>query len=262
MTERLPTDAAQLFVVTGLPGSGKQRFAAFLSEHLDLKEWRDDENNADDSGFFAIDRGIQPPFQAFEEPEGYSCRVLCVVDARSEPPRTEGQWVYQRLDSLLQSSDALVLAFADEVSLLDHNRWSLFIKHNYPDIKVLRWGRHGLDSMQFLSPPMNLQDKLQHWQAAQMQVLHFQLGKVVLDHLVMVLDNARRSLGMQIYRAKGVFHTLEYENLVALEAGVERIDTYAADNQDFDQSGLGKLCLQGIDLDSSWLESMLHACRV
>ncbi|WP_319379866.1 GTP-binding protein [Thiomicrorhabdus sp.] len=260
MTDRRLEDLAELYWITGLPGSGKGRFGSFLRKEYGLNEAFGKLSVAKSKPSFVIDRGEEGFLERLDASEETFCRVLCVVDARSAPPEANS-WAAERLNSLLPFSDAMVLAFADEVSLLEQNRWTNRVMDQYPGLKLFRWGRHTLDFPQFSSSPQTLQSKKCFWNSVQIQTFRFDLGKVVLDHLMMVLDNARRSLGMQILRAKGVFDTLEYDNLVAVEAGVERIDIYAAESQDFNQPALGMLCLQGVDFDPAWLESMLHACR-
>lgn len=93
------------------------------------------------------------------------------------------------------------------------------------------------------------------------------LGRVVLDHLLFVLDRVQQQYANPIWRGEGVFNTLEYANPVKLEMSRAQLHSYgvqATHNQLTSPSitGLGELKLwisQDINLAelNEWLVASL-----
>ncbi|VAW49886.1 hypothetical protein MNBD_GAMMA04-1789 [hydrothermal vent metagenome] len=60
---------------------------------------------------------------------------------------------------------------------------------------------------------------------------------------------------MKIVRVHGNVQTLEYTNAVTIEGSALRWDTFAAQPN----AKLGKLSIQGIELEHAWLDELVNA---
>ncbi|BBP46534.1 hypothetical protein THMIRHAS_19070 [Thiosulfatimonas sediminis] len=183
---------------------------------------------------------------------------LLVLDARSMPQLPRDQWLLAVLNTLLSQADAVLLNFLEAASLEQQLYWKNHLRgsaqpllmsvqqaipERLPALLTQAQGR--------AFPQITLSAPLQEWE--------FELPKVNLEQLMMVLDNAKSALGAKLLRAKGVLHTQEYSNLVMLEGSPYRWDCFAAQSDEVD-IWQNRLWVQGIELDKGWFEAMLPAC--
>lgn len=227
----------------GLPGCGKNRLAdawqAQVNGKLQLIEF-DELTSSPDSG------------------EGFN---LLVIDARSFLQQPRDAWLLEIIQPLLATADAVVLNFLEASSLEQQMAWQRFLREQ-SKVPLLM-------SLQYAVPDSLLGLLAEHAaskspvfpQIADLQTLEFEFERVNLEHLMMVLDNAKSALGAKLLRAKAVLNTVEYENLVALEGTPYRWDCYPANAIETAQ-WQNRLQIQGFDINQQWLEQMLQACSV
>lgn len=227
----------------GLPGCGKNRLAdawqAQVDGELQIIE-------------FAELASLQDANDGFN---------LLVVDARSFLQQPRDAWLLEILQSLLATADAVVLNFLEAASLEQQMAWQRFLREQ-SDVPLLLSLQHAVpDSLSGLLAEHATSEPPVIAQIADLQTLEFEFERVNLEHLMMVLDNAKLALGAKLLRAKAVLNTVEYENLVALEGTPYRWDCYPANAIETAQ-WQNRLQIQGFDLNQEWLEQMLQACSV
>lgn len=210
----------------GWPGAGKTRLRNVLAEFSDLTV-------AELPGLVWSDNAPN---------------LWTVIDARQSMEDVAA------LQALLKSGQALVFMFWQDTEL-NHQAWWLrqlkeFVP-NTPYITPMYDVIRSADLDKLLASTAIA--KSPSWPS--LQTFEFELPKVVLEHLLFVLEGARLNLGMEIWRAQGVVETQEYENLVALEMTPNRLDTFAAET-----AVSGTFRISGIGLDRSSLEEFLNAC--
>lgn len=229
----------------GLPGSGKHRLA---------EEWRKTADHAIDIlDFHSLDA------DASEE----SAHRCLVIDSRSFWQIPRDQWLQEILQQMIAAADSIVLNFLEASELSVQMAWKSWLRDHAADTPVLMSLHQALP--QGLNPLLEAGSQkrpqtLTPTRFSEMQTFEFKLDRVSLDHLLMVLDNAKTALGMKLIRVQGVLETLEYDNRVALEGAAYRWDTYAADEREIALRDK-QLRLQGFDLDKAWLQQMLQACN-
>lgn len=214
----------------GWPGSGKSRLLAALHNHqsLNLRE---------------------APGLVFDVSDHEQAWV--VIDARS-PVDNQVE-----LTQLLLAGDALVLMFWHEVGL-DHQAWWLaqlkqiapnkpFATCQYDNLSEARI--HAL----LAAPKTAVQPD---W--PELDSFEFRLPKVVLEHVMFVLDTAKQNLGVELWRVQAVLDTQEYINAVALEGTRLRWDTFGADPS---PEQIGQICILGRGLNATELSAWLQACH-
>lgn len=180
--------------------------------------------------------------------------LLTVIDSRS---KIDDQ---QELAELLQSGDALIFNFWQMADLGTQAWWKNQVSKIVAD-KPCIWLVQGLfttNDLTKLSRLTKSNDK-PYWRP--LEILEYEMSKVVLDHLLMVLDGAQQNLGLQIWRAVGVVDSLEYSNLIAVELTKNRLDTFGLDEATDLANGLkvGLIKLQGYGLNSAEITSLLQA---
>ena len=192
-----------------------------------------------------------------KQPAGFN---LMVIDARSFMQLPRDAWLQDIVQKMLAQADAILLNFLEAASLEQQMEWKRYLQHN-------------TDKPLFLSlnhaVPESLLAQVDNHNGSQfpsiessfvLQSFEFSLEQVNLEHLMMVLDNAKTALGAKLLRAKAVLDTVEYDNLVALEGAPYRWDCYPATESEV-KMWQNRLMIQGFDLDQAWLEQMLDACR-
>lgn len=212
-------------LIAGLPGSGKSRWIAAQTEPCRLVEWRDD----------ALPAG----------------RVIWWgLDLRQPPD----QRIKTLLNPCLQRADALIGFFAEESPIETQLRWREFLA-------PLKKSGTPLYFSHFLqAPPPDFPTTSAkvacscHWPLR--RTVCVQLPKVVLDHLLFVLQGLEQSTSMRFWRIRGVVQTLEYVNAVAVEGSLSGLYTHAAKTND---GPIGRLVLQVENLEQPMLLEALQA---
>ncbi|QKI88709.1 GTP-binding protein [Thiomicrorhabdus xiamenensis] len=227
----------------GLPGSGKHRLA---------EQWRKSSGQAID----VLD--VQALDKVYCEESRHKCLV---IDSRSFWQMPRDLWLEEILQQLITAADSIVLNFLEASELSVQMAWKNWLRDNAADTPVLMSLQQavpqGLSALLERTPQKR---PLPQNRFADLQSFEFRLNRVSLEHLLMVLDNAKTALGMKLIRVQGVLETLEYDNRVALEGAAYRWDTFAADEREIALRDK-QLRLQGFDLDKAWLQQMLQACN-
>lgn len=174
-----------------------------------------------------------------------------VIDARS-PIEDEAA-----LGQLIKAGDAIVLMFWQEVSL-DHQAWWLAqLKQVAPSKPFATCLYENLAEARINSLLAAPKTAVQpDW--PELQSFEFVLPKVVLEHLMFVLDTAKQNLGVEFWRVQAVLDTQEYVNPVALEGTFLRWDTFAADKG---VTQMGHIRILGRGLNQDDLNTWLQACH-
>lgn len=259
---------SQNILLIGLPGSGKSRVAERLNNQFACSKLTDADLILENHQIEFTRPGCFEWQDFIKTPNNHSSyAVWCVVDIRSILPGDDSSWLHTQLQRLLKISDGIVFTFSEESSLDDQAWWGKWVAQNRPEnssLPVVRMLNHTLpvsfngftktndtqaSSLEARESVKNVSEKI--------ECFHFKLERVVLDHLLMVLDNARQNLGMNITRVVGTLKTLEYQNLVAIEGTPYRWDTFAAESDD----QLGQLTISGVNLEKAWLSEMIQACK-
>jgi energy-coupling factor transporter ATP-binding protein EcfA2 len=257
--------ATQSIVLLGLPGCGKSKVAKSLNKQFSVSLYGEitesDLMQSTRPGCFEWQNFTKPP-----KPEK-DAQVWCVIDVRSTLP--DSSWLEGYLTQLLSTADGIVFSFVEQASLQEQawwNKWltQVFRQLNRKKPPITRWlnqefpsGFTGFSKMEVVSSELSDNPLYEH-SAMQIETFRFEVGKVVLDHLLMGLDNSRQNLGMKITRVLGVVETLEYENLVELQCSALRWDMYASESE----KPTGFIEISGIELDQAWLSQIVHASKL
>ncbi|MDX1352197.1 MAG: hypothetical protein R3254_04240 [Thiomicrorhabdus sp.] len=261
--------ASQNIVLVGLPGAGKTTVAGALNEQFACSVLHESDCSEDGHslkftrpGCFEWQEIMKPPVCSDEYV------VWCVIDIRSTLPAQNADWLAQSLQNLLKVSDGVLFTFSENSSLDTQAWWNKWLTKNRcvnGGLPTARMFNNGLPQQfngftKFVTDMDNAKKETcsEYEVAPDVEHFHFEVECVVLDHLLMVLDNARQNLAMKITRVVGTLKTLEYQNLVAIEGTPYRWDTYAAKTD----KQVGQLKISGIGLDQAWLNEMIQACRV
>lgn len=173
-----------------------------------------------------------------------------VIDARS-PIEDQAE-----LAQLINAGDALVLMFWQDVGL-DHQAWWLEqLKQIAPQKPYATCLYESLPEARIktlLSAPKTALNP--GW--PELQSFEFVLPRVVLEHLMFVLDTAKQNLGVEFWRVEAVLDTLEYVNPVKLEGTRHRWDRFAAEKTD----QTGRIRIVGRGLNPQDLAAWLDACH-
>lgn len=257
--------ATQSIVLLGLPGCGKSRLAESLKQQFACQLHGNSIELAQlqttRPGCFEWQDFLNPPQLSLNQ------QAWCVIDVRSVLP--ESSWLESRLVELLTISDGIIFSFVESASLDDQAWWNAWLNQvfatlNKPKPPIVRWLNQQFPAdfagfSQIESTPLQqLNATDNNDKALQIETYRFTVGKIVLDHLLMGLDNSRQNLGMKITRVTAVVETLEYENLVQIEGSAYRWDMFAA------EAGIrpGSLAISGVGLDQAWLSELVKACEL
>lgn len=243
----LQKERAVTLVITGLPGSGKTRVIQSL------------ENNLTRPGCFETPdladlKQVTPPYQ-----------ILCVIDVRAPLVSGRDDWLEARLQQLLRSSNGIIFSFLESAALDDQAWWNKWVALNAGHLPIVRWlnqsfpaAWQGFPVKASLLPSMPELSK----ELTLLQLYEFSVGRLCWEHLLFGLDSSKQNLGMKIARVRGVVQTLEYENNVAIEGSATRWELFAADEKSLQTEVLGRLQIQGVDLDRAWLDEIVKASLV
>lgn len=216
--------------LVGWPGAGKTRLIKGLQANQSLKL-------------------REAPGLVFDVQENEQAWV--VMDARS-PIEDKAE-----LTQLINAGDAIVLMFWQEVAL-DHQAWWL------AQLKQIAPAKPYATCLYESLPDTRVKSLLNAPKTAlkpdwpELQSFEFTLPKVVLEHLMFVLDSAKQNLGVEFWRVQAVLDTLEYVNPVVLEGTRLRWDTFGADNEPLQ---IGQIYILARGLNEAELTSWLDACR-
>lgn len=244
----------------GLPGAGKKRLKQALQGYFEGRTGDSEQN-------FEV---LVPEFADVASGQAVlpnnslnwaviDCRSLLVVEDAVQ------QQALVYLEQLLLSCDAVVWMFAESSELSIQSQWYKWLKQwqaehqrTLPSIQcfaqTFKHPHQGLDQFLQQAPlSHSALPTLPHFQS-----LHFRLPKVVLEHLLFVLDVSRQNLQRPLWRVKGSVMSAEYVNPVAVEGTVNRWDTYASELSEKDPA-MGQLTIEGLGLESDHLQGVLQA---
>ncbi|MBE0493332.1 MAG: hypothetical protein IBX48_03225 [Thiomicrospira sp.] len=174
-----------------------------------------------------------------------------VIDARS-PIEDKAE-----LTQLMNAGDAIVLMFWQEVTLDQQAWWLEQLKQMAPQkpyATSLYESLSGARIKALLAAPKAALNP--GW--PELQSFEFSLPKVVLEHLMFVLDSAKQNLAVDFWRVQAVLNTQEYVNPVALEGTRFRWDTFGADKESIP---IGQIRIVGRGLNENDITAWLDACH-
>lgn len=276
---------SQNIVLVGLPGAGKSQLANALQNQFACSVLDKTAIKRDNQQIEFTRPGIYEWHDLNHLPIlNNQYLVYCVIDIRSVLLNHAHQWPQQILQRLLNLADGVVFSFTENSSLNDQAWWNQWLTQNSPlkRLPVVRLLNQNLPNefkgFEKQNNPIieestgsNQPTKNTQWPPlAEIQCFEFYVERVMLEHLLMVLDNARQNLQANITRVTGVINTFEYQNLVQIEGTPYRWDTFAADNtfNDDQKSHLGrdfkvgKITVCGTEINQNWLAELIQACKV
>lgn len=241
-------DGTVSLVITGLPGSGKTRVIQSLQNKLTRPGYFESQDLSDLNQ-------VTLPYQ-----------LLCVIDVRAPLVSGRDDWLEERLQQLLLSADGIIFSFLESAALDDQVWWNKWVALNAGHLPIVRWLNQSFPAAWQGFP---VKDGLLHSTVEllskgpkPLQVYEFSVGRICWEHLLFGLDSSKQNLGMKITRVKGLVQTLEYENKVAIEGSATRWELFAADENNLPDGVLGRLQIQGVDLDQAWLDEIVKASLV
>jgi hypothetical protein len=224
----LPDELKSPVYLVGWPGSGKSRFKQQLLD-LGLTKVREA-------------RGLAYEPQSNE-------RVVSAIDARYRIDEV------RELKMLVEAGQHLVLMFWTDIDLEQQAWWLAQLKTLLNGRGCLKVGRQGLNADQvaiWLQQAGEVHEP--DWPV--LDCWEFVVPRLVLDHLLFVLDAAQNSTNAVIWRVSGAIRTLEYVNPVAVEAGRGYVTTYPASGE----AELGCLHVQSQGVNHKQWQEWLQAC--
>lgn len=274
-------------VLLGLPGAGKSLVAQSLVEQFSCQLIDADVYNANNH----IKPGVyEPDIEAYtvkSETNSVSksladnakdtlsingaSQVWCVIDTRSTLDEIN-PWAKEYLSQIINITDVVVLSFLENSSLDTQAWWNRWLNQQIAKrnddlttdstkngLQVLRWF-HKQFNVNELTAQKNVgfNEQKRVLPVHSLQVFEYHVDKVMLEHLLMGLDNSRRTLGMNLVRVKAQLNTFEYENIIQLEITPNRFDQFAATTNDC----LGKVTVIGENLDKQWFEQLIRASQI
>lgn len=271
----------QAILLTGLPGAGKSRVAQSLSQQFECK--------LETLDSAALEKTVQPGCMEWQSTERFPERRAgqqqwCVIDIRSPIP-DQGVWIEELLAQFVARADGIVLTFAEETELNQQAWWNHWLtqvsqRMGMPSLPVVRWFYQ-----QFPPEFSGFDDRNTEVQqtdfpcpVANLRRYRYHVGRIMLDHLLMGLDNSMRALGMRITRVKATVETFEYDNLIVIEGTPYSLKTFAADEPlkmasnlpvsqvqilpVKQQLELGMIEIEGMGLQKDWLDQLVQASRL
>lgn len=234
-------------LLVGLPGSGKHRLAQQIVHQCGLPS---DQVLSDR---LLVDKAIKA---------SESITTWLVLDARARLTE-HSPTLLSVLQNLLGMSQGVILNFHEQVELEQQSQWASWVRQHDSDIKLVRTGFSGLPAsfqpvLQSSCLSQNLIDIQAELAPLRTQCFEYEVKRVMLDHLLMGLDGARRNLAMPIVRVQATLDTFEYENVVQIEGTPTRLDCYAAEAEQIP----GRIVIEGHDLDQAWLNELIAACQL
>lgn len=274
-------------VLLGLPGAGKSLVAQSLVEQFSCQLIDADVYNANNH----IKPGVYEPdiaaYTVKSETNSASknlaynaqdtlsingaSQVWCVIDTRSTLDEVN-PWAKEYLSQIINITDVVVLSFLENSSLDTQAWWNRWLNQQIAKrnddlttdstkngLQVLRWF-HNQFNVNELTALKNVgfNEQKRVLPVHSLQVFEYHVDKVMLEHLLMGLDNSRRTLGMNLVRVKAQLNTFEYENIIQLEITPNRFDQFAATTNDC----LGKVTVIGENLDKQWFEQLIRASQI
>ena len=247
-SEYLNEDGSVRFVITGLPGSGKTRVIQSLQNILTRPGCFESQDLSD------------------VNPQALPYQTLCVIDVRTPLVSGRDDWLEERLQYLLHASDGIVFSFLECAALDDQAWWNKWVALHASHLPIVRWLNQRFPpswqgfALKDGGMPTATEALLKELKP--LEKYDFSVGRICWEHLLFGLDSSKQNLGMQIARVKGAVQTLEYENIVAIEGSATRWELFAADEKNLPVGALGKIEIQGVNLDPVWLNEIVKASCV
>ncbi|WP_019555783.1 hypothetical protein [Thiomicrorhabdus arctica] len=243
-----PKDSSVRLVITGLPGSGKSRVMQSLQHEMPRPGCFESQDLSDLNQ-------VTLPYQ-----------ILCVVDVRTPLVSGRDDWLEARLQQLLLCADGIIFSFLESAALDDQVWWNKWVALHAGHLPIVRWLNQSFPRDWQGFPVKNdlrtLTTKTCTKSLKPLSEFEFNVGRICWEHLLFGLDSSKQNLGMKIARVKGIVQTLEYENAVTVEGSATRWDLFAADEKELTEEALGRLQIQGEDLDQIWLKEIVKASLV
>ncbi len=253
-TEQLKAERSVDLVVTGLPGSGKSRVIQSMSRTVD---------GVTMPGCFESSDLMLLADLAESGEIVWPYQTLCVIDVRTPLVVGPDDWLAEWLQQMLLNADGIVFTFLEGASLNDQAWWSKWVGLHASHLPIVRWLNQrfpdhwqGFPLKEVASSFTN--NKLTTARNP-LQTFEFNVGRISWDHLLFGLDSSKQNLGMKIVRVKGVVQTLEYENRVAIEGTATRWELFAADEATLLPEEVGRIQIQGMNLNQVWLAELIQA---
>lgn len=241
-------------LLLGLPGAGKTRVAKSLNSQFDCALITPALFSDGKNGCLEL-KGSFTPLTIDDR-----CSVWCVIDIRSNIERDQS-WVADILKQYLSIADGVVFSFAEQADLSQQTQWGSWLKKTAEELgcepfKTVRWFYQQFPQ-EFAGFSSRRLSVMTQFEKFSFEVLshEFEVGTVMLDHLLMGLDNSRRNLGMKITRVQANLNTFEFDNKITVEGTPYRLDKFAAE----EGAEVGKITVSGLDLDREWLEQIIKA---
>ena len=235
-------------VITGLPGSGKTRVIQSLQNQLTRPGYFESQDLSDL-------KQVTLPYQ-----------ILCVIDVRAPLVSGRDDWLEARLQQLLLSAEGIIFSFLESSALDDQAWWNRWVALNAGHLPIVRWLNQsfpaGWQCFPAKDDALKVVTESVSTAVSPLQTFEFTVGRICWEHLLFGLDSSKQNLGMKIARVKGIVQTLEYENKVAIEGSATRWELFAVDQEDLPVDVLGRLQIQGVNLDPAWLDEIIKASLV
>lgn len=249
----------------GLPGAGKKRLKQALQSYFDCGAG-DFAHKFEKNFVVCVPKFLDWASGRVVLPK--NCLNWAVIDVRSflEGSDAVQQQALLCLEAMLFHCEAVIWMFAESSELEVQAKWQKWLrqwqqKHHRKLTQVSCFAQ----TFQF--PHQGLEQLLQGMpncradfcvQPIELETLRVQCPKMVLSHLLFVLEASRQAGQLSWWRVKGCLMTAEYVNPVAIEGTVNRLDTYAADLSE-DSPEMGWITLEGLNLDAEVLQEGLRA---
>lgn len=241
-------ESSRCLVITGLPGSGKTRVIQSLQNRLPRPGYFESQDLSDLNQ-------VALPYQ-----------ILCVIDVRAPLVSGRDDWLEARLQQLLLSAEGIIFSFLESAALDDQAWWNRWVALNASHLPIVRWLNQSFPAgwQGFPAKGDVLRGAAEYVSMAvsPLQTFEFTVNRICWEHLLFGLDSSKQNLGMKIARVKGIVQTLEYENKVAIEGSATRWELFAEDEDSLPIDVLGRLQIQGVDLDPVWLDEIIKASLV
>ena len=234
----------KLFLV-GLPGSGKSTVAAKIAEVIA-------QAGSVESVALSLREAVGFDF-ALDEDE----QACLVWDAREVLDFYDETW----LKAFFDQADSLVITHWTQLDLMAQSQLNQQLKRwfNGQLFYADTWGVK--KTMTLVRSPLT-SGKLFEQAGANLVSLRLQLGRVVLDHLLFILEMVQQNYHRPIWRANGLLLTQEYANPVVVDMTHSQLRTYGAALEQYDASAarIGELTFwHDQSLDQAQLQEWLVA---
>ena len=217
----------------GLPGSGKAKVKTSLKEFFKQKK-------------------LAPINVLINDDSNLETVNWLVIDIRSKLNHLQAE---KHLVDIANKSSLIIFNFAEDSALDVQSFWQKWQATNAPYVPVIRLFYIAFkDDLKLVKTLQN--PSKNSYKSLSLQGVNLEVGKLNLEHLMAGLDACKQNLQMDIWRVKGSFQTTEYTHPVALEATVNRWDTFAC------EQACGIISIEGFNLNNVFLKEVVDASQL